>query len=98
MDDHRIEREPAPAWTLVTAPDERERCCVVIDGERCPAPTAFRIAAEDGALDDYAHTCAAHVELVAGPAYVVTAVEQDPGDSAGDRLKPAAAGATCAGG
>jgi hypothetical protein len=53
---------------------------VVIGGERCREPTAFRIAAEDGALDDYACTCVGHVELVAGPGYLVTAVEQDPGE------------------
>jgi len=38
-------------------------------------PTAVapgtRIAGEDGAFDDYAFTCASHIELVAGPGYVV---------------------------
>jgi hypothetical protein len=71
-DDERHERAGAPAWSLVTAPDERERCCMVIDGERCSAPTSWRIASKDGALDDYTYTCAAHVELVAGPGHVVT--------------------------
>ena len=65
---YRIEDAAAPAtWALVTGPDELERCCVVIGGERCSEPTACRIAAEDGALDDYTYTCAGHVELVAGP-------------------------------
>ena len=45
---------------------------MVIDGERCSAPTSWRIASKDGALDDYTYTCAAHVELVAGPGHVVT--------------------------
>jgi hypothetical protein len=79
VDDHRTERASlAAAWTLVTAPDERERCCLVTGGERCVQPTAFRIAAADGALDDYTWTCARHVELVSGAGYVVTAVEPLP--------------------
>ncbi len=61
---------------FVTEPGEREQCCAVIGGERCERRTAFRIAAEDGALDDYTYTCADHVELAAGPGYVVTPVEQ----------------------
>jgi hypothetical protein len=77
---YRIETTPA-TWSLVTAPDERERCCVVIGGERCSEPTAYRIAAEDGALDDYTHVCRGHRELVAGPGYAVMAVEQGPGEN-----------------
>lgn len=49
-------------YTLVTAPDERERCCVVIDGARCEQPTTHRIS--DGSWDGYTHTCADHVALV----------------------------------
>ena len=65
---YRIEDATAPStWSLVTSPDERERCCVVVGGERCPDATTFQIAAGDGALDDYTYTCAGHVELVAGP-------------------------------
>lgn len=51
-------------WSLVTAPDEQQRCCVVIDGVRCEQPSRVRISARDGALDDYTYTCADHVELV----------------------------------
>jgi hypothetical protein len=58
-------------WSLVTAPDERERCCVVIGGERCSRPTAYRIQAADGALDDYTHVCAEHLELLRRPGYRV---------------------------
>lgn len=54
-------------WSLVTSPDERERCCAVIDGERCTRPTEFRVESADGALDDYAYVCADHVQLVNGP-------------------------------
>lgn len=67
---YRIEPD-ATTWSLVTVPDERERCCLVIGGERCPEPTAYRIAAEDGALDDYTHVCRGHRELVARPGYAV---------------------------
>jgi hypothetical protein len=75
---YRVERDAAPArWSLVTGPDERERCCVVIGGERCGEPAGFRIAADDGALDDYTYTCAGHLELAAGPGYVVTPVERE---------------------
>ena len=63
------------SWSLVTAPDERERCCVVVDGKRCELPSAFRVASEDGALDDYTYSCTRHLHLVSGPGYVVTAVE-----------------------
>ena len=63
------------SWSLVTAPDERHRCCLVIDSKRCERPSAFRIASEDGALDDYTYTCERHLHLVDGPGYVVNAVE-----------------------
>lgn len=48
------------AWSLVTAPDERERCCVIEAGQRCPRETAVRIAAVTGELDDYTYTCTVH--------------------------------------
>jgi hypothetical protein len=51
-------------WNLVTAPDERDRCCVVVDGTRCKQPTARRIAGSPPAWDDYTYVCADHVELV----------------------------------
>jgi hypothetical protein len=35
---------PRVMWELITASDERERCCIVIDGERCGAPTAFGVS------------------------------------------------------
>lgn len=63
-------------WSLVTAHDEQRRCCVVIDDRRCQRATAFRVAAVDGALDDYAYVCAEHRALVAGPGYRVTPVER----------------------
>jgi hypothetical protein len=63
------------SWSPVTEPDERERCCVVVDGKRCELPSAFRIASEDGALDGHTYTCKRHLHLVNGPGYVVTAVE-----------------------
>jgi len=59
------------SWSAVTAPDERECCCVVVDGVRCEQPTRFRIAAADGALDDYTYVCADHARLVRGPGYSV---------------------------
>lgn len=61
-------------WSLVTAPDERERCCVVIDGERCEQRTAWRLASADGAWDDYTYTCGDHVELVRRPGHTVERV------------------------
>lgn len=57
------------AWSLVTAPDELERCCVEIDGVRCAARTAWRVAGD--ALDEYAYVCGDHVELVRGPGMTV---------------------------
>jgi hypothetical protein len=50
------------AYSLITAPDERERCCVVIDGARCDRPTSHRIS--DGSWDGYTYTCMDHVALV----------------------------------
>jgi len=36
---------PRVSWDLVTAPDERERCCVVVDGEHCAGRPTSRSAA-----------------------------------------------------
>jgi hypothetical protein len=58
---------PRVTWSLVTAPDERERCCLVVDGVRCGHPTAFRVAREDGTFDHYTYTCNDHVTRVARP-------------------------------
>jgi len=63
-------------WSLATAPDERERCCVIIDGRRCENTTAYQVAARDGALDDYTCVCALHLELVRGPDDVVTPIDR----------------------
>lgn len=60
------------SWSLVTAPDERERCCVVVDGKRCELPTAFEVRGAGGELDDYTFTCADHLELVRRPGDVVS--------------------------
>lgn len=65
---------PRVTWSLVTAPDEQQRCCVVIDGVRCGQQTAWRLASADGALDDYTYVCGDHVELVRRPGDVVTLV------------------------
>ena len=59
-------------WSLVTAPDEQQRCCVVIDGQRCAQASAYRVASSDGALDDYTYVCADHLPFVSGPGSVVT--------------------------
>ncbi len=65
-------------WSLITAADEQQRCCVVIDGQRCAQASVFRVASTDGALDDYTYVCADHVHLVSGPGYVVARI--DAGD------------------
>lgn len=59
-------------WSLVTAPDERERCCVVVDGERCPAAAALEVAGPGGEMDDRTCVCADHLELVRRPGDRVT--------------------------
>ena len=68
------QRAAAAAGQFVTAADEQHRCCAVIDGERCPQATAFRIAARDGALDDYAYTCGDHAALAVTPGHTATRV------------------------
>lgn len=48
---------------LVTAPDERTRCCVLDDkGQRCPQKSRFWVGANG--IDDYTHVCGDHVESV----------------------------------
>lgn len=61
-------------WSLVTAPDELQRCMVEIDGHRCEQVTAWRVKGE--AWDEYALVCGDHVELVREPGM---AVERVPG-------------------
>lgn len=57
-------RLPAVPYSLVTAPDERERCCVVIDGVRCGQLTSVRIADVERSWDGYTYTCRDHAEIV----------------------------------
>lgn len=54
-------------WSLVTAPDERERCCVVVDSARCEQPSAWIVRGAGGESDDYTCVCGDHVELVRRP-------------------------------
>jgi hypothetical protein len=63
-------------WHLVTAPDEQQRCCVVIDGHRCEQATVFKVASDDGMLDDYTYVCEDHLSLVNKSGYIVTRVER----------------------
>lgn len=67
-------------YRLVTAPDERARCCVLTNGERCARPSAFRITGADGALDDYTYVCTQHraeLESELRPGDVVTPVDPE---------------------
>ena len=52
--------------------------------ERAARAAGVAGAAEDGALDDYTYTCRRHIELVAGPGYVVTPVELGEGEPGED--------------
>ena len=63
------------AYSLITAPDERDRCCVVVDGVRCPQPSAVRIADAERSWDGYTYACADCAGLVAadGTAAIVEA-------------------------
>ncbi|HEX3475734.1 MAG TPA: hypothetical protein VHT91_11960 [Kofleriaceae bacterium] len=68
---HRI----APAtWRLETAPDERERCMFVGDGERCEHRPEWRIGSV--AELDYAYLCGAHLDLVRQPGQLAEVIEQ----------------------
>lgn len=50
-------------WSLVTLPDERERCCFVDEhGARCEQRSAFRVSGD--AWDDYTYCCSRHLETV----------------------------------
>ena len=50
-------------WSLVTAPDERERCCFVDERDvRCEQPSAFKLSGT--ALDEYTYVCDGHLEIV----------------------------------
>jgi hypothetical protein len=69
-----VDSFPAAGWTLITAPDERERCCVLHEGRRCERPTAFRVAGPSGALDEYTYVCAQDLELVRRPDDIVTSI------------------------
>jgi hypothetical protein len=52
-------------WSLVTAPDERERCCFVPPGgDRCEQRSAWRIEGRAYAWDDYTFVCGDHVAVV----------------------------------
>ncbi len=50
------------AIELVTAVDERERCCVMNGGERCPNRSKWWVGTQP--LDDYTHACDDHLETV----------------------------------
>jgi len=68
-------------WSLVTAWDERERCCLVIHDARCSQRSAIRLS--DGAWDDYTFLCADHVELMRRPGDLIERiVELDALESA----------------
>ena len=56
-------------WSLVTAPDERERCMVVEDAQRCTRPTQWLVG--DLAGPDYAYVCADHLAVVRRPGDLV---------------------------
>ena len=47
---------------LVTAPDERERCCIIVEGERCKQASRFWVG--KNGVDDYTHVCGDHVDEV----------------------------------
>jgi hypothetical protein len=57
---------------LVTAPDEQERCCLVVRDERCEHATRYRVSGRDRALEDYTYVCKCHLDLVRGVDHVVT--------------------------
>ena len=75
-------------WSLVTAPDERERCCVVVAGVRCEQRSAFRVGPKDGEFDDYTITCADHVGLVERPGDQVTPLADETAAAIAERDNP----------
>ncbi len=57
---------------LVTAHDERQRCCVILkDGKRCPQRTRFWVGEPTSGYDDYTLVCIDHLEAVRRPGDVV---------------------------
>ena len=69
-------------WSLITAPDEREFCCVVTGGIRCDKRSAFLITGASGALDDYTFSCTGHLALVRRSSDVVTTLDELSTDAA----------------
>jgi hypothetical protein len=68
---HRI----APTtWHLETAPDERERCMFVGDGDRCERRPEWRIGSV--AELDYAYLCGVHLDFVRQPGQLAEVIEQ----------------------
>jgi hypothetical protein len=60
---------------LITAHDERDRCCLLDDaGNRCPQPARFWVGANG--VDDYTHVCGDHVEDVKRDGDVVVRLEE----------------------
>jgi len=70
-----MQRRIAPTtWRLETAPDERERCMFVGDGDRCERRPEWRIGSEAGL--DYAYLCGVHLDLVRQPGQLAEVIEQ----------------------
>ena len=65
-------------WSLVTAPDEQRRCCLVLRGRRCEHVTSFRVASADGVHDDYTYVCRCHLDLVRRTGDVVISLPAEP--------------------
>lgn len=71
----------ATGLRLVTATDERERCCVIIDepnslfddGARCPKASRYWVGTSP--LDDYTYCCAEHLQSVRRPGDAVQEVQ-----------------------
>lgn len=52
-----------PQPNLVTAPDERSRCCVLdAAGNRCSKRSRYWVGTQG--IDDYTHCCAEHLASV----------------------------------
>lgn len=59
---------------LITAHDERERCCVLDDqGGRCPNPSAFWVGTRES-WDDYTYSCGSHLADVRRPGDAVVSL------------------------
>jgi hypothetical protein len=61
-------------WRLETAPDERERCMFVGDGDRCERRPEWLIGSVDEL--DYAYLCGVHLDFVRRPGQLAEVVEQ----------------------